>query len=192
MLLEPGTHTVRYVGITSQEVAERLWGHCCRNSHNTHKERWVQKLKRSGRRPECRAVLVGMSKSEAEECERWLIEDFKNAGHPLTNILPGGDAVRPSGWKQSDEAKAKLSASLRGRKISQEWRDKISAAKLGVPRPMDAIARSAMANTGRKRSEETRRKISMALSGKAKSMEHRKNLSISRLAKRKEVLSTSA
>lgn len=108
----------------------------------------------------------------------------------------------------SDETKAKISKSLRGRTPSVETRKKLSAARLGKKRaPFSAEWRENMAKAkkgkpgnphteeskrkigeknrihglGRKMSDEIRQKISVALTGKKKSLEHKINISKARL-----------
>lgn len=65
----------------------------------------------------------------------------------------------------SEESKAKMSASQKGRKHSEETKAKIAAANMGHPvsqETKDAVSR---ANTGRIVSEEQKRKASIANSG---------------------------
>ena len=59
------------------------------------------------------------------------------------------------GYRHTPEARAKMSAALRGKKLSPAH-----------------IANRTVAQQGKKRSEETRHKISVALTGKKQSMEH--------------------
>lgn len=62
---------------------------------------------------------------------------------------------RRTGWKQSDEAKAKISLANKG-----------NTATKGKPRRRDAVEATAAAHRGLKRSAETRQKISEARIGK--------------------------
>lgn len=74
------------------------------------------------------------------------------------------DALK--GKPKSQEAKARMSAAHRGKKLSPEHIAKISAAKRGKPNPKLAAARRGM-----KRSEETKKKISASNRGKKRSEE---------------------
>ncbi len=98
------------------------------------------------------------------------------------NLTDGGDGT--SGFRPSDETRAKLSAARRGSKRSAETRAKMSAAQRGRPRHSDEtkakIAASKLGNTysvGRKLSEETRAKISAGNTGKEISADVRARMS---------------
>ena len=82
-----------------------------------------------------------------------------------------------AGSKHTPEARAKVSASLRGRKLSPEHRAKLSA--VGIGRKHSEEAKERMAAAHKNRSEETRAKLSAALTGLPKSAEHRARISAS-------------
>lgn len=75
-----------------------------------------------------------------DEAETYWIVQLSALGFRLTNLTTGGEGN--IGWKQTDEAKAKISASMRGnkntvgRKLSVETRARISAAMKGRPSPL--------------------------------------------------------
>ena len=87
--------------------------------------------------------------SFAKEKEIEFIEIYKRKedGGLLCNITKGGEGCL--GLKHTDEAKAKMSARNKGKKISEEQKKKVSAF-----------------HKGRKRSEETRRKLSESSKGR--------------------------
>jgi len=119
-------NAIRYIGITSQPLRERLMGHCCEKSHlNPYKFRWIMQLKRQGLKPELVPLIVGLSQSEALSLEVEMIRDFKQAGHRLTNISLGGEKFM-LGRKMSRKARAKISAAGKRRFLSKELRQRQS------------------------------------------------------------------
>lgn len=90
----------------------------------------------------------------------------------------------PKGWKQTPEAKAKISAAGLGRRASPETKAKLSRLRRGrCSRPggyhqSDATKEKLrQANLGKKASEETRAKLSAVHAGIPLSQEHRQKLS---------------
>lgn len=88
------------------------------------------------------------------------------------------------GKKFSDEHRAKLSASLKGKlssmkgkKLSPEHRAKISAAMMGKKHSLEARAKMSAAKKGKHHSAETRAKLSTALKGRHFSPETRAKMS---------------
>ncbi len=75
-----------------------------------------------------------------DAAETYWITQLVALGFRLTNHTMGGEGN--VGWKQSPEAKAKISASMRGnkntagRQLSPETRARISAAMKGRPSPL--------------------------------------------------------
>ena len=105
-------------------------------------------------------VRERLSEVEAFAIEASFIEAIGRAPHrgPLVNLTDGGGGV--SGYAYTDEARAKMSAAKKGRKLSLEHRAKISAAALGRKNALEAIAKSSAARRGAKRSAETIAKLS--------------------------------
>ena len=97
------------------------------------------------------------------------------------------------GKTHSEEAKAKISATLTGRKLSEETKAKISAATKGrklPPRSEEHKAKIGAANAGLKRSEEHKAKIGAANKDKTVSEETKAKMSAAhkaRWAKRKQL-----
>lgn len=120
-------NAIRYIGITSQPLKERLSGHCIETRHdNPYKFRWIMQLKRQGLKPKIVPLIVGLTQGEALEIEVELIREFRQTGHRLTNISLGGEAFT-LGRKMSRRVRANMSAAMRRRFLSAEVREKQSA-----------------------------------------------------------------
>lgn len=91
------------------------------------------------------------------------------------------------GFKHTDEAKRKISESLigntrtKGRVLSKEHREKISAANKGRIVTEETRKKLVKANTGKTLSEETRKKLSLINTGKTLSEETKKKISESEI-----------
>lgn len=86
-------------------------------------------------------IREGLTEAEAFETEIALIKAIGRADlgqGPLANMTDGGEGH--SGMRLSPEARARLSASLKGRKASPELRAKLSAAKKGIKWSPEALA----------------------------------------------------
>lgn len=119
---------IRYIGITSQPLKERLGGHCIeKRFDNPYKCRWIMQLKRQGLKPELVPLIVGLTQAEALELEVHMIREFRQAGHRLTNISLGGEAFTLR-RKLPRRVRAKISASLKRRFSSEEVRQRQSDA----------------------------------------------------------------
>jgi group I intron endonuclease len=115
------------------------------------------------------------SKDELDEMEFHYIKQYGSFGHNGYNLTFGGDGM--SGFVFSTESRMKLSASRKGRKMTDEAKRKMIAnrpSKAGKGNPMYGV-QSPM--KGKKHTEETRNKISIKLSGKKFSDEHKIKLS---------------
>jgi len=77
------------------------------------------------------------------------------------------------GKHHKPETIAKMSATRRGKHLSEAARAKISLTKKGVPKSPEHKAKLAEVNTGKKASDETRAKMSAKRKGVPKSAEHR-------------------
>lgn len=92
----------------------------------------------------------------------------KKHGGLLHNITDGGEGV--SGMVHSEEAREKIGKAFRGKKLSEEHKEKLRQQKMGNTW-----------NRGRKISEEQKEKIRQTLQGKKHSDERRKNQSLAKL-----------
>lgn len=83
-LCEPDTGAVRYIGQTTLNVYVRLYIHC-KDTHNAHKRRWLDELRRRGQQPRI-MILQTVSKGDAFRVEREEIARHIAAGCDLLNM----------------------------------------------------------------------------------------------------------
>ncbi len=95
-------------------------------------------------------ILPMTSESDAFEVEKYLIAEYRRAGFRLCNMTTGGEGA--TGYVKSEASKAKMSATVKGRKKPAGYGAKMSSILRGRP----------SANKGRKRSQETRSKMSVS------------------------------
>jgi hypothetical protein len=107
--------------------------------------RWTRTVNKHGFVPE--VVATWENEKDAFEHEKLLIRLFRFAGVDLCNFTDGGEGA--PGSKQSEETRAKRSASSRGHRKSPE-----------------AIARMCVAQAGKVISEDARKRISATLMGR--------------------------
>ena len=142
---------------------------------NQHHCRIREKLKALGLSVEVRIIASDLSECAAFALEKLRIVELRKSGIALANMTEGGEGAtgarhseatkrkisealvgvpRPDllGKKHSPESKAKIAASMRGRKLSDATRLKISLAQKGKARP-ELIGRAVSAETRRKISE---------------------------------------
>lgn len=167
------------------------------SGRNTIFKRLVAKIRREGSEPKVVRWQSGLREEDAHMLEVSYIKLFgrrDNGTGALVNLTDGGEG--PSGFKQSPETiarvsakkkgqslsaehRAKIAKANRGRKHSAESKDKISQAHRGKPKSEEHRAKMSAASTGNKHmlgktlSEETRAKLSAAHSGRTLSKEHR-------------------
>ena len=112
-LIDPISNEVRYIGLTFNDLKQRLRSHCSEKS-KSHKSNWVQKLKSQGLKPIIEAIEINIS-SYDEVCEKeiYYIEKYKSDGHPLTNMASGGNKNK----KMSEETRKKMSESAKNREF---------------------------------------------------------------------------
>lgn len=108
-LIDPITNEVRYIGLTFNDLKQRLKSHCNEKS-KSHKSNWIQKLKSEGFKPIIESIEDNISTYD-ECCEReiFYIEKFKLDGHRLTNSATGGNKNK----KMSEETRKKMSDSAK-------------------------------------------------------------------------------
>jgi hypothetical protein len=109
--------------------------------------------------------------SDAFDHERELIARYRVDGCPLCNKTDGGEGL--SGYRFSEESRAKIRASHVGMKPSPEVCAKISAANKGRKRSDEFRAKVSAGLKGRPVSAETREKIAAAQRGREVSPERR-------------------
>ena len=138
-LWEPDGNIIRYVGF-SRDPKRRLRDHLTVSSDksNTRRRNWLRSLVARGERPVMR-VLEASTTERVADAERAWIEYLRDVeGCDLVNLTDGGDGNY--GWVMPDEVKAKIGEKAKGRKVSPEARAKMSASRKG---------RSATWNIGR-------------------------------------------
>jgi LEM3-like protein/NUMOD3 motif-containing protein len=145
-------------------------------------------------------IHENLSEPDAHGYEAALIAALgRRPSGPLVNLTDGGDGVSgliitrearekmsaaKRGKKLTPESISKRSEALRGRAMPPEIREKISAAQRGKPRNKltpDSIAKRSAAIRGQIRSVETRSRISAGNLGKKMSPESRAKMSIAKL-----------
>ena len=115
------------------------------NNRNIH---WHRVVKKHGFKSEILARWG--SEKEALDHEKFLISVFREIAS-IVNILDGGESnggtrhtpeskeklrIAHTGRKRSDEARRKSSEKLKGRAISEEWKQKISKSRAGIKVPI--------------------------------------------------------
>lgn len=171
-LSDPRTGCVRYVGKSVNPTA-RLATHIreARRGNPVHSKRWIDGLLKHGLRPVL-SILEEVPDEKANEAEMFWIASLKLAGADLTNRTNGGDG-QSKGYQWSTESKQKLSNSIKGKKRSDEQKQRMREAfnRPEVRRKRSDITRARMADPaqravaqagmrGKKMTEEAKRKIS--------------------------------
>lgn len=87
-LCEPGTLTVRYVGITKHTIEQRAEDHYSRAMiyPESLKEFWIVQLAKSGQRPDC-ILLTTCSSDMARKVEKAWILLFIDNGYDMLNVM---------------------------------------------------------------------------------------------------------
>lgn len=106
-LTDPITNEIRYIGLTFNDLKQRLKSHCS-DSSKSHKSNWIRQLKSKGLKPLIESIEGDISYYD-RCCEReiYWIDKFRSEGHPLTNMASGGNKNK----KMSDETRKKMSES---------------------------------------------------------------------------------
>jgi hypothetical protein len=170
----------RYVGMTQIGAEARLRIH--RKTGRSPKlpsARWIKKHQALGEAIRV-TVLEECTPENIGDREAAWIERLRSEGHDLLNVTEGGRGGLP-GFTHTDEARAKMSAKLKGRTFDDEWRARLSAASsLQERRPVSEETREklrvAMVRRGPMTAEQ-RAKQSAAMRGRKLSAEHRAALS---------------
>lgn len=182
-LCEPGTRTVRYIGMTNN-TSRRLREHLCAGVRlKTHLGHWLRNLVASGLSPEL-IVLREVGSEFGPEAEMRFIRLARGCKMNLVNGTDGGEGVQ----NPSPETRAKKSAALTpeirkkmskdnsgpknfffGERHTLEARAKMSACNSGENNPMfgktmspESIAKIREKLKGRRRTEAQRKTMSLA------------------------------
>lgn len=110
-LIDPMTNEIRYIGLTFNDLKQRLKSHCSEKS-KSHKSSWVQSLIKQGLKPIIESIEDNIL-SYDEVCERevFYINKYKSEGYRLTNMASGGNKNK----KMSIETRNKMSNSAKNR-----------------------------------------------------------------------------
>lgn len=132
-LTDPRTNQVRYVGATTRTAYVRLREH---KSHANDRiplmGEWIEELQRVGLSPSC--VILQSDPPDGLTAEGRWIAILRESGADLFNVADGGHQG-PKGYRHTEEWKAANSARMTGRIVSEQTRERISAAKMGKSRP---------------------------------------------------------
>lgn len=156
-LLDPDTKEVRYIGKTSRELKHRYREHISYLKDNTHKVKWIKKLKSSNKLPIIE-LLEECTELNWSEREKYWIAQFTN----LTNSTDGGedgkhteeviDRLRLLNTGKNNpcygkiwtvEERKKLSDARKKVILTEEWKANISK-KLGFACTIDGIEYSSI------------------------------------------------
>jgi group I intron endonuclease len=187
-LKSPIDNSVKYIGKTINPTY-RLWRHIYSSQKpKTKKECWIKSLLNLGLLPLFEIIEQCNGDNEADVRECFWIKYYRDSGVNLKNLTSGGDG----GYSLTDEAKQKISESLKGNTISQETRDKLSVSVRLAWSDPELIERQREKYKGKKQeqwavdkrlaairakgkrvvSEETRRKMSEAQTGIPRGKKH--------------------
>lgn len=162
--LEPDFDEIRYIG-----KSDDPWGRLSRHLTDAKKEdfynaRWLNLLATKGQKPRLE-IIAEVPTNEWEFWERHYIKYFRDLGFRLTNATPGGEGFE-LGHVVTQDMRNKISAAHVGMTHSEEARAKISAFQKGVPKSPEVVAR----RRGRKLSQECRENMSIAHTGEKNHM----------------------
>lgn len=154
-LIDPRTLMVRYVGLSRSGMKRPLvHGHASvLKKERTHKSYWIRKLRAEGY--DYQIVILQQSTPDSVNAdERWWIAYGRACGWPLTNHTDGGEGV--TGLRFSKESRARLSEAHRGQRpwncgktMSEEQKEKLRAAHLGLTASADTRAKMSAAQHDR-------------------------------------------
>jgi hypothetical protein len=119
--------------------------------------------------------MLCRSEQHALDLEVKLIAALRNGGVKLVNRTDGGDGM--SGYKHSEESKAKMSEAGKCKVFSEEHKANMSESAKGKPKSDEHKAKISVIHKGKVFSEESRAKMSKTHTGKVLSEEHKAKLS---------------
>jgi len=147
-LIDPRSHQLRYIG-KALDVRQRDRNHFkqCRFD-NSPKDEWIRKLRASGLRPDL-IVIEGCTPAESAAREKYWIARAHWRGIPLLNMKHGGQGR----INTSEETRARISASNKGKGHGPEWRAAHAAALRGRKASDETKAKMSRAHTGNQRAQ---------------------------------------
>ncbi len=165
-LSDPINGDVRYIG-KSNNIKKRYFGHTRVDQQDTHKYRWIKKLKEQNRAPII-DIIDEVPKNDWCFWEKYWISQFKAWGFKLTNSNEGGSGGETF---NKEETSRKLSIVAKGRIMSEAHKLKISSAHKGKKHSLEHRKNSGLARKGAKHSEETIKIIKLVNTGRIHSKE---------------------
>ncbi|MFD9223805.1 NUMOD3 domain-containing DNA-binding protein [Streptomyces sp. NPDC060064] len=168
--------THRYVGMTQIGAQARLRIHLKTGRAPTlPSARWIKKHRLLGHEIKSVVLEVCTPETIGDREAAWIVL-LRGQGFDLLNVTVGGRGGLP-GHVHSAEARAKMSARMKGRTLDAEWRAKLSAANAGRPgRPVTEATRQKLRAAHAHRapmSEEQKARQSAAMTGRKLTAEHR-------------------
>lgn len=118
----PNDNSIRYVGITTNSLTERLNSHL-RKPTNHHTKSWFKKLRLEGKKPIINLIKECGSYDELLKSEIEQIKILRDSGIELYNIADGGDINPMFGKTHTLESRQKISSIHKGRKMTQEQKN---------------------------------------------------------------------
>lgn len=134
-LIDPRTNQIRYIG-KAKNPSDRYRNHInSSRDKNTHKRNWINNMRKEGVRPEL-LILDSVSSKEWIFWERFYIGLYRSYGFNLVNHTEGGDGSTYGNitsfkkgnlpWNKgttiSEEARGKISSSLKGKRSTWSWK----------------------------------------------------------------------
>lgn len=147
----------KYIGQTCQKP-EKRWQNGKGYFHNKYFSRAIQKY--GWDNFEHNILYTNLTKEEADEIEKSLIQKYNTINPNGYNAKEGG-----SNGKPSKETRLKMSESHKGQIITKEARIKISQANTGRVMSEETKQKISKSNTGKKLSKETKIKMSKSAMG---------------------------
>lgn len=120
VLVDPRNNNIKYLGKTIKPLNKRLSAHLSDKS-KSKKSSWIKSLLSQNLKPIIR--LVDSIESDWEFWEEYWITNLKLLGIELLNHTNGGEGMY--GYIPSEETRQKWSIAFKGRKLSEEWKNKI-------------------------------------------------------------------
>lgn len=157
---------IRYVGITSKELEQRLKEHLkdATSIKNSHKCNWIRKIMKESVYPMIELIDVLPTWEDACEAEKREIKILLEDGYKLVNSTLGGEGCL--GLKHSEETKQRLSIITKKQMLDPAQIEKQRVGHLGKKTSQETKEKLRIASTGRIKSIETRAKLSAAHKGK--------------------------
>lgn len=128
-LADPRDGRIRYVGITSKSLRQRLaWhiGETSKKANQSHRVRWIRILRAAGLSPSIALFREVGAEEKWQDAEKAAIAECRANGCDLVNGTDGGDGVPGRKWRPTPEQAAKGAAARVGSKRSEAAKRKTS------------------------------------------------------------------